>query len=641
MNTTPIPAIPGYAIVREIGKGGMATVYLAIQERLERQVALKVMNAALAADGNFTERFIKEGRLIDQLRHPLIIPLFEFNHHAGHYYFSMEFLPGGTLSQKIQQGIEPDRALSIARRIAEALAHAHQRNIIHRDIKPQNVLFRQDDTPVLSDFGIAKVVDTEATNLTQLGMVIGSLRYMSPEQAASKPLDARSDLYSLGIVLYEMLTKTTPYQPSDIFNLAMLLGTGQIPALPEELRRFQPLLNRLLALQPDDRFASAEHLIRALDQFRGGQTAPLAASLPPSGTLSAATLPAADGAAPLLGPRSTATAPTVEKAPKVESQAPVDPAPRARKSSRLAGGLLLTAVIGLVLVILYLLAMRPTRPPNIATAPGPAQRETPPPGVQPQVEQLLEQARTRRKQGALAESLDLIEQGLRLAPQQLDLLTLRAQVKIELDYQNRTADLLRDCATRFAPDRLAEQDQDAAASGCYDRVLQLDPANPAALAQQARIGDQLADWADAALGQNDLGKARAYLTRLSRLRPDHPRLAPLNQNLQAKVDQAAEAQRQAAEAARRQEREAARRQAVEEQAKRKAAEEQNRRRAEEATKRKPVEPARSAASAETRRKSAPTADAGKRGRCGNILSRITLGEPVSSADQAFLNQECR
>jgi serine/threonine-protein kinase PpkA len=594
--------IPGYTIVRELGKGGMATVYLAIQDRLDRQVALKVLNPALAIDNNFTERFIKEGRIIDQLRHPLIIPLFEFNFFEHNYYFSMEFLPGGTLSQQIQQGLTPERALIITKRIAEALAYAHQRNVIHRDLKPQNVLFRQDGTPVLSDFGIAKVLDTDATNLTALGSVIGSLHYMSPEQAASKPLDARSDLYSLGVVLYKMLTKNTPYQVTDIFSLAQMLGTRPIPVLPEDLVELQPVMNKLLAINPDDRFESAEQLIKAIDQINDH----------PPWRLS----------------RDNTLQPVLPAKPEAEAQ--VDKPVRAKPALAIGG--LILATVAVIAASIYLTVFHHPPRPDSDIGAGPAQPsrdavQQPPRQARQQAEQLLAQARSRQQQGGLDESLDLIEQGLRLAPGQPDLLALRDRVKTEIDRRNRIAGLLRDCAARFPSNRLADE-QGEAAVACYDQILGLDATNSEARVNLERIVNHFADWTNAALLQGDLGKAENYLARLNRLVPDHPRLSSLSQNVRAKREQAT------AEAARRQAKEAARRQAVEEELRRKA---------EQEAKRKPPEPARPrAAVTEANRKStSPATDLNKNRRCGNILSRITLGEPVSSEDRTFLTKECR
>jgi len=271
--------IPGYTIVRKLGEGNIATVYLATQGRLNRQVALKVLHPTLAANEDFTRRFLHEGRVIDLLRHPQIIPLFEFNFHEHYYYFSMEFLPGGTLEQHIEQGLIPERALFIMRLTADALAHAHQRGVIHRNLKPRNILFRQDNTPVLTDFGIAKIIDGNST-LTLREAVIGSLRYLSPEQAAGKTLDARSDIYSLGAIFYEMLTYQHPYPASDLIDLLMMQDA--IPALPKELEKFQPVLNKLLAKKPDDRFDNAEQLVQALGQLATDPSARLCDSQKPT-----------------------------------------------------------------------------------------------------------------------------------------------------------------------------------------------------------------------------------------------------------------------------------------------------------------------------------------------------------------------
>lgn len=246
----------------------MAAVYLAIQESLGRQVALKVMKSARFNDENFTDRFLKEGRIIAQFQHPQIITVYDFGSHDPYYYFSMELLLEGTLAQKIEQGLSLERALEIIKLIAIALAYAHGRGVIHRDIKPQNILFRQDGTPVLSDFGIAKMVDADDTQLTAPGLAIGSPVYMSPEQITGKKLDNRSDLYSLGIVFYEMLTRQPPYRADDVISIAMMHCTQPIPELPSGFGQLQPMLRKLLAKDPADRFANAEEFIHALDHPR-------------------------------------------------------------------------------------------------------------------------------------------------------------------------------------------------------------------------------------------------------------------------------------------------------------------------------------------------------------------------------------
>lgn len=189
--------IPGYKIQREIGKGGMATVYLAIQESLGRPVVLKVMGTNLETTPEFSKRFLNEGHVLASLSHPNIITIFDIGIAEDFLYISMEYLGGGSLALRIAQGMTPEGALDIVRQIGTALAFAHARGVVHRDVKPANILYRDDGTPVLTDFGIAKQAgDSE---LTSTGTILGSPYYMSPEQAEGRvELDGRSDIYKIG-----------------------------------------------------------------------------------------------------------------------------------------------------------------------------------------------------------------------------------------------------------------------------------------------------------------------------------------------------------------------------------------------------------------------------------------------------------
>ena len=258
--------IPGYRIEKAIGKGAMSTVYLGVQESLERPVALKILSPRLADDATFTQRFIKEARIIGKLGHPNVVTIFDAGNHEELFYIAMEYLEGATLKERIKTGLSPEQAVNILRQIAQALGCAHQQNCIHRDIKPANIMFRNSETAVLSDFGIAKNLE-DKTQLTAVGWRIGTPNYMSPEQALAKPVDARSDLYSLGVVFYEMLTGTRPYQGADAFETAMLHIKGPTPILEAPFGRFQPIIDRLLAKDPANRFASSGELIRALEQL--------------------------------------------------------------------------------------------------------------------------------------------------------------------------------------------------------------------------------------------------------------------------------------------------------------------------------------------------------------------------------------
>ncbi len=257
--------IPGYVVEGRIGSGAMATVYLALQQALDRRVALKLMAASLAADQTFRERFLKEGRIVAQLNHPSIVTIYDIGQAGSNYFMAMEYLAGGTLKDRLRDGLPVTETVSIVRQIAQALGYAHHRQFVHRDVKPANILFREDGTPVLTDFGIAKVLG-DATQVTQAGWAIGTPSYMSPEQALGKPIDARSDLYSLGVVFYEMLSGSKPYRADDSFAIALMHVNEPIPRLAPDLSRFQAIVDRLLAKTPDDRFASAAELCAALDR---------------------------------------------------------------------------------------------------------------------------------------------------------------------------------------------------------------------------------------------------------------------------------------------------------------------------------------------------------------------------------------
>ena len=260
-NETPqFPQVPGYEIKSVLGAGGMATVYLAVQESLTRNVALKVMAQALVLDEDFRRRFLNEGRLIAQLSHPNIVTVYDIGAANDVHYLSMPHFPGGNLDQRINQGLAPVVAIKILKSLASALGYAHQNGIIHRDIKPGNVLFTDAGDPILTDFGIAKTIGRE-TQFTSVGMTVGSIRYMSPEQALGRTVDQRSDLYSLGVLFWQMLTGSLPYQAQDFFTLAMQHAQDPIPELPEHLRRFQPIIESLLAKRPEDRCASSEVLL--------------------------------------------------------------------------------------------------------------------------------------------------------------------------------------------------------------------------------------------------------------------------------------------------------------------------------------------------------------------------------------------
>jgi serine/threonine protein kinase len=259
--------IPGFDVKRTIGRGGMATVYLAIQQSLDREVVLKTLDTTHDESGDFFERFMKEGRIIASLRHPHIVTIFDIGTADDVLYISMEYVDGGDLRAKIENRLAPVRGLDLLAKIGNALEYAHKKGIVHRDVKPANILFRSDGTPLLGDFGIAKdfTVDKE---LTSTGTILGSPFYMSPEQAEGLPVDGRTDLYSLGVIFYEMLTGEKPYEGDSAIKVIMKHIQSPIPQLPPELNQFQPLLNKLMAKNRDQRIADAGQLVTEVEELR-------------------------------------------------------------------------------------------------------------------------------------------------------------------------------------------------------------------------------------------------------------------------------------------------------------------------------------------------------------------------------------
>jgi len=259
--------IPGYILKREIGVGGMAKVYLAVQTSLERQVALKVMSPALAADESFSKRFLREARTIAGLSHPNIVSIYDVGVTKELvHYFSMQHLPEGDFSDRIHQDVKERETIRVMIGICQALSYAHKKGFVHRDVTPGNILFDASGTPVLTDFGIVKAV-SDSTRITGTGLSIGTSQYMSPEQARGRNVDRRSDLYSLGAVIFEALAGQPPYDGEDGFAIAYAHVFDPIPRLPSRLSLWQPFIDKCLAKNPDDRYDTAEEVIEVLADY--------------------------------------------------------------------------------------------------------------------------------------------------------------------------------------------------------------------------------------------------------------------------------------------------------------------------------------------------------------------------------------
>ncbi|MBS0570054.1 MAG: protein kinase [Proteobacteria bacterium] len=258
--------IAGYKILRQLGRGGMATVYLAMQESVQREVALKVMSPSLLADPDFGERFLREARIAAKLHHRNVVGVHDVGRAGEYHYIAMEYLGGGAVLAKDGTPRPVSFSLRVTREIATALNYAHAKGFVHRDVKPDNILLREDGSAALTDFGIARASDS-ATHMTRTGTVIGTPHYMSPEQARGRALDGRADLYSLGILLHELLTGRVPFHADDSLAVGIMHITQPIPILPERLSALQPLLNRLLAKQPDERYQDGAAVADAIEQI--------------------------------------------------------------------------------------------------------------------------------------------------------------------------------------------------------------------------------------------------------------------------------------------------------------------------------------------------------------------------------------
>ncbi len=257
--------IPGYELLRPLGSGGMATVYLARQRSLDRMVAIKVMHRmgdSASTDAQQSERrFLLEGRTMALLPHRNIVAVYDIVTADNIAYIAMEYLAGGTLADRMLAGMSLAEVLSVVVQIASALEFAHGRGIVHRDLKAPNIMFREPTVPVLTDFGIARQQAAVGTVLTQTGMMVGTPHYMSPEQINGVAVDGRSDQYSLGILFYELLTGAQPFDAESPLAILMAHLTQPAPPLPAEFEGFQEVVGRMLAKDREQRYPNLNEFV--------------------------------------------------------------------------------------------------------------------------------------------------------------------------------------------------------------------------------------------------------------------------------------------------------------------------------------------------------------------------------------------
>jgi tetratricopeptide (TPR) repeat protein len=482
-----LPDIPSYSVHRRLGKGGMAEVYLATQESLHRKVAVKVLLSA--NDEAFSKRFIREGHIVASLHHPAIITIHDIDKLAdGRYYLAMEFVGGGDLAQHKGEVFEPKRALDIVRQIAAGLAVVHDQGLIHRDIKPANILFRNDGSVVITDFGIAKALEMDS-ELTGLGIMVGSPAYSSPEQAQCLPLDIRTDIYSLGVILLEMLIGTNPFRGASYTQTVMNHVQMPPPSLPAHIGPYAPLLERMLAKNPNDRFADCRALLQALDEL--GEPEPQPEPEPAAETREAEQ-------------DFTRIAPRLLDYPRPQAE----PAHRPRRGGRLLplglGGLLL-----------------------IGAASGAGLY------IQQQIEiaNLLARAEQRLAEGILVEpaqdsAVHFFNQAL-----QLDEDNEKARRGLQRVLDAQLAGYRQLAEQRIAEVHLLEPENDSAVF-YYRQMLDLAPGNAVALAGLNQVALIYADLSKQAYARGDYDLARAYTKHGLEAYPDSPELLALRDQQQ-------------------------------------------------------------------------------------------------------------
>lgn len=372
-----------FEILQEVGRGGMATVYKARQKSMNRTVAVKVLPRHLLHDPSFYERFEREVDVIAHLEHPHILPIYDYGQADGIPFIAMRFLGGGSLEQRVRRGLsdleELERPL---RQIAQALDYAHQQGIIHRDLKPGNIMLDEDGNAYLSDFGIARVLGSDLTG----SMIIGTPAYMSPEQANGLPIDGRSDIYSLGIVLFELMTGKEPYQAETPMAVLLKHINEPVPPVssfrPDVPPEIEAVIQKATAKNPDERFSAAGDMAKAYSAALRGETATFEALTKTTGSAAAPTRqPAVTHVPGIAAPANmTGQLPQFQTDPNLITggMATGTMAPPARRGPSMGVLLALVAVVAIVVVgaVLGISMLTPEDKPEtpVSTVPTPFPR---------------------------------------------------------------------------------------------------------------------------------------------------------------------------------------------------------------------------------------------------------------------------
>jgi eukaryotic-like serine/threonine-protein kinase len=264
--TTPPVGIKGYRVLRKLGEGGMSQIFLAENTRTGQVGALKVLTVS-SEEITDLKLFIKEYDIISKLNSPHIVRIYDHGVADDHIFIAMEYLPGGNLKDRMALGLGPNEALDILVQLGRALDIVHCVGVVHRDVKPHNVMFRDPRSLVLVDFGVSRV--SQQTSVIRAGQIVGTPTYISPDAILGHTVDGRSDLYSTGVMLFEMLTGKPPYTGNSVGELLLKHTRDDVPQLPGRFAPYQELTERLLAKSPDQRFASAAEMLRYVESRFG------------------------------------------------------------------------------------------------------------------------------------------------------------------------------------------------------------------------------------------------------------------------------------------------------------------------------------------------------------------------------------
>lgn len=567
--------IPGYRLLRQLGRGGMATVYLAVQESVDREVALKIMSPALLADPNFGERFLREAKIAARLHHRHVVGIHDVGRAGDYHYIAMEYLGGGAVLGKDGTARDAGFALRITREIAGALNYAQEKGFVHRDVKPDNILLRDDGSSALTDFGIARALDS-TLRMTKTGAVVGTPHYMSPEQARGKQIDGRSDLYALGIVLYEMLVGRVPYHADDSLAIGIMHITQPVPELPERLAALQPLITKLLAKQPEDRFQNGNEAAVAIAEVERrladgalpelvGTSGEFRREATPADTFVSAVpspLPAStprERAEPNLGRIDQLVAAIDDGGLRAERNG--TPRPRARSGMRrglFAVFAILVLALGAAAVWHWQDRLRALLPHTefndtlsraqraldagrLTGHQGDSARElflaaraqnpdndTARRGLEAVGQRLFERAGAAFKSGDLAAAREALDGARELLGGGSEVEKLDAELRQAEARGSRTAQLLDQAQTALAAGRILGDD---GAAALYQRVLEGEQANALAQAGLQKCADALAAQARDAFATRDSATAAARIDDIARIMPGYAGLPTLRGQL--------------------------------------------------------------------------------------------------------------